>query len=161
VAFCTAKAARGLVLPTIPQLAQQMRHLVPPDKSLFYSGPGLSGYKPQAQYYSREYGFKTIWDVGDPANLEIAQDLGKVNLYWKRMSAAYSVVSRGKVWVLLPDDPALGTSWFAGTIWDTLEWPILEQNTAVTEIFRVNPLTLPAEGINIKPVWTIPPRHLE
>jgi hypothetical protein len=134
---------------------------VPPDKSVFHSGPGRSGYKLQGIYYAKEYDLHTIWDFGDPVMIEMATDAGMLNQYWKRMSAAYSVASRGKVWVVLPDDPALGTSWFKGTIWDTIEWPIVEQNPAITNVFRVNPLTLPADGVDIKPMWTIPPRRSE
>lgn len=140
-------------------MTHRLRRLLPPDKSVFHSGPGHSGYKLQGIYYAKEYGLKTIWDFGDPTMIEMAQDAGMVHQYWRRMSAAYSLASSGRVWVVLPDEPSLGTSWFKGTIWDTIEWPILEKNPGVTNIFRVNPLTLPANGVDIKPMWTTPPRR--
>ena len=163
--FCTLAAAASrsepFALPSLQRMTHRLRRLVPPDKSVFHSGPGPSGYKLQGIYYAREYGLKTIWDYGDPTMIEMATDAGQLRKYWKLMSAAYSLASRGRVWVVLPDDPALGASWFKGTIWDTIEWPILEQNPAVTNVFRVNPLTLPADGVDIKPLWSIPPRRSE
>jgi hypothetical protein len=74
VAFCTAQRAQPLVLPTIQHLTHRLRRLVPPDKSVFHSGPGRSGYKLQGIYYAKEYDLHTIWDFGDPVMIEMATD---------------------------------------------------------------------------------------
>ncbi|CAI6334368.1 unnamed protein product [Periconia digitata] len=61
-----------------------------------------------------------------------------VKEFWNRMSVALATSCKGKVYVMLPPDTR-GTDWYKGTIWDTLEWPALQKNKAVTEIWRVSP----------------------
>jgi hypothetical protein len=161
VAYCTAAAS--LVLPTIPNLTNQLKLVMPPDKSLFWSGPGPSSYTPYATFYAKHYNLKTTLDYGDREMIELATNAGKdvLDEYWRRMSSAFSRASKGKAYVILPGDPAEGTSWYKGTIWDTIEWPLLKKNPAITQIFRVNPKTPPTQGVTIKPMWTLPPRRLE
>ena len=99
-----------------------------------------------------------------PTTVEIVTEAGKAveNEYWRRMSAAFAYASRGRVYVMLPDETSLGTEWFKGTIWDTVEWPILEESTEVADIFRIGrSLRPPSEGVSIKPQWSTPPRRSE
>jgi hypothetical protein len=165
IAFCTATA---LVLPTVEFLTFHLRHLMQPNKSLFYSSIDLR----LARIYAEKNNLKILSDFGDPTVIEMATDEGLpyVVEYWKRMAAAYSQASRGRVYVLLPGDAStLGTEWYKGTIWDTIKWPILEKNSAVTGVFRIGPRNgvpgtpfLHAEmGVNIKPMWTLPLPRLE
>ncbi|KAF8233651.1 hypothetical protein L208DRAFT_1395379, partial [Tricholoma matsutake] len=78
--------------------------------------------------------------------------------YWHRVSQAYSEVTVGKTYVLLPGDPqALGATWYKGSIWDTVEWPVLQGNSAVSQILCINLTMSPAQGINLKLAWTNPP----
>lgn len=153
-----------LQLPTIPDMTKRLGPLVLPDKSLYYSGPGPSSYTPRARIYAQRYNLKTVMDYGDPAVVELATNAGDIYVkeYWRRMSAAFSYATKGRAYVMLPGEPTLGVDWFKGTLWDTIEWPILEQNSAVQEILRLAPTGAPPEsGINIKPIWTNPPRGLQ
>ena len=147
VVFCTAEE---LVLPSLRRLAHRMRRLVPPDKSMFFSGPGH--YQPVAEAYAQKHGLQTISDFADPTMTEMATDAGPdvLHEYWRRMSQAYVRATRGPAYVLLPGDPAQGTSWFQGTIWDQVEYPFLQKIPVVTHIFRINPSMTPAQGLNIK-----------
>lgn len=154
--FHTAEAT--LVLPSIQRLTQHLRRVVPRDKSLFFSGPG--DYEFKARLYAREHGLNVLVDFGDPIMAEMATDAGGDILkeYWYRVSVAYSEATSGTAYVLLPGEPeALGTTWYKGTIWDTVEWPVLQRSSAVTRILRINPSMTPAQGVNIKPTWTFPP----
>ena len=146
------------MLPTVQLLAHRMRRLARPDKSLFFSGPG--DYEFTARLYAQEHDLNVLVDFTDPTLTEEATDVGGPVLteYWRRVSQAYSEVTTGKAYLLLPGDPqTLGAAWYRGTIWDTVEWPILRDSSAVTQILRINPTMSPAQAINIKPTWTIPP----
>lgn len=156
VAFCTA--AGRFILPTVQFFAHRMRRMVVPDKNLFFSGPG--DYEFKARIYAQQHDLRVLVDFMDPTITEEATDVGGDVLkeYWRRVSQAYSEVTVGKTYVLLPGDPqTLGATWYKGTIWDTVEWPILQENSAVSQILRINPTMSPAQGINLKPAWTNPP----
>jgi hypothetical protein len=127
-----------------------MKGLVQKDKNLFFSGPG--DYEFKAQLYARANGLNVLVDVLDQEMTTIATDAGGqiTKLYWNRVSQAFSEVTSGKAYALLPGDPALGTTWYKGTLWDQVEWPALVKNRYVPEVIRINPSILPGDGINIK-----------
>lgn len=160
VAFCTAKHEATLVLPTIPQFTDLLKSRIPPHRSLFYDlGPG--NQEDEIWYYSRYYGLSNLADFEDTTMMEKAYKAGMLSEYWNRMGAAYAYASTGPVYVLLPGDPTPDTSWYKGTIWDT-QWSILNQNVAVTHIYRINTSILPTHGVDIMlPRPGLPPRHLE
>jgi hypothetical protein len=146
---CTAK--ERFIVPTVQYFVNRMKNLVPPNKSLFFSGPG--DYEFKARMYAHENGLNVLVDFTDPLMTEAASNAGGAVLkeYWHRVSEAYSEVTVGKTYVLLPGDPSiLKTTWQKGTIWDQVEWPVLEKNRYVPEVLRINPSMTLAEAINIK-----------
>lgn len=148
--------AGRFIFPTVQFFAHRMRRMVVPDKNLFFSGPG--DYEFKARIYAQQHDLRVLVDFMDPTitSTDIGGDVLKE--YWRRVSQAYSEVTVGKTYVLLPGDPqTLGATWYKGTIWDTVEWPILQENSAVSQILRINPTMSPAQGINLKPAWTNPP----
>lgn len=155
VAFCIAER---FILPSLQFLVNRMKPLVQPGKSLFFSGPG--DYEFKARLYAQKNGLKVLSELTDPAMTEAAADIGGPieKEYWHLVSTAYSEVTTGPAYILLPGDPSiLGTTWFKGTIWDTIEWPILEKSSAVTGVFRLNPSMLLEQAVNIKRIVPIPP----
>jgi hypothetical protein len=143
------------VLPTIAQMTDRLIHLIPPHRSLFFDSGGPDSYIVLALWYSEYYGLSFILNFGDPVVMEKAKNVGgqdMLNEYWNRMYAAYAYASTGPAYVLLPGNPRLGTSWRAGTIWATVQWPILLQNTNVTHVTRVNSSISITEGQRIKPL---------
>ena len=148
------------MLPNSNFFFTRIKPLVVPNKSLFFSGPG--DFKLTAKKYAVKYDLKVITDFADPTLTWEATDAGAEILheYWRRLSLAYARASSGRAFVLLPDDPLLGTTWYKGTIWDEVEWPLLRKSSAISEILRTNTLLTPTQGLNIKPTWSTPPRHL-
>lgn len=129
----------------------RMKGMVQKDKNLFFSGPG--DYEFKARLYAQENGLNVLVDFLDQDMTTIATDVGgqTTKLYWNRVSQAFSEVTSGKAYALLPGDPkTLGTSWYKGTLWDTVEWPILVKNRYVPEVIRINPSMIPGDGVNIK-----------
>jgi hypothetical protein len=148
VVLCIAKK---FVLPSLQYLVNHMRPLVHPGKSLFFSGPG--DYEFKARLYAHEHGLKVLSDLTDPAMTEAAADIGgRVQKeYWRLVSTAYSEVTTGPAYLLLPGDPRiLRTAWHKGTLWDTVEWPILKKSSDVTGVFRLNPSMILGEAVNIR-----------
>jgi hypothetical protein len=142
----------SIVLPTIQRIVQRMRPIVRPNKNLFFSGPG--DYEFAARLYASQHDLNTITDFSDPDVADMAAEAGGTvqKEYWHRLSVAYAEVTAGEAYVLLPGEPAiLRTNWYRGTIWDTVEWPILHGSRTVTRVLRVNPSMAPAQGLNIKP----------
>jgi hypothetical protein len=89
-------AEGGFVLPTVQYLAHHMRCLVPPDKSLFFSGP--RDYEFTAWMYAKEHDLHVLVDFMDPTMTEEATNVGGPVLkeYWCCMSQAYSEVTTRK-----------------------------------------------------------------
>jgi hypothetical protein len=65
------------------------------------------------------------WDPNDPASIEA----------WTNASRSYAQGASGTVYAVL------GSSTRAGSVWETVELPALEGNTAVTRIVGIDPAT--------------------
>ena len=128
----------------VPSVEKIMEYLnVPPNKAVFYAGPG--GYhkksvdwieKKASQSSASDSGYKNWSDFWEDKSL-LGQYKGDAGLLFDtRASEAMAKLASGEVHVLLPSDTK-GTEWTKGTVWDVNEYPNL--GAAVTKIIRVNP----------------------
>lgn len=125
--------------PKVPSVAEIKTHVnIPPNKSLFFSGPGGYAAKAVMWAYNKKNGYRTLPSLWKDAkypdqfiiNHKIAEEFNA------RASQAMAEVSSGIVYVMLPSDTT-GTKWKKETVWNEFEWPNLGKG--VTKVIRVNP----------------------
>lgn len=117
-------------------------------QAIFWSGPDSStegDYGERAKRWAakKNNGYKIleqIWRKPSWPDRWTSKSIPRADRheFFDRISKALAKICKGKVYVMLPSDTT-GTDWFKGTIWDKYEWPRLQKNKRVKEVWRVNP----------------------
>jgi hypothetical protein len=127
----------------------------------------------ECAFYSRVNGEEGVWQKANPQysllknkldpNFITTNKNSRCDNFWELASEAFSIRANGVVPVLLPpldnaarSDPNQVTSWplkdnGGQTIWELIEWPALQRNTAVKQVWRVDMNNSPPLEILVRP----------
>jgi hypothetical protein len=133
-------ALNGNNIPPVPSGEEMKRHFsVPPSKSFFFSiGCRTDDCLDIVDERARAEGLQTIrMSWYDPAYPYTWDDGGAIAAqFFNTVSLAFSEVSSGIIYVLLPKDQTFPPN----STWTTIEWPALMRNKKVEKIIKLNPV---------------------